>query len=169
MSSVSGLPFRSCRAFGVPALLLIGALQVHARAASGASCRAWLAPQSSNFTLEGKITHLAPGKLTINTEENIVFHVRYDDKTEIKHADGSPGSAKDLRVGLKVHVEGDLTESGEIVAAKIELLAESPSKQRSSLLARRASARLLVQTPVVVVVTHLRSRQLFEDLPPFGG
>jgi hypothetical protein len=79
-------------------------------------------PQEMNFTVEGKITRHAPGKLTINTEENIVFHVRYEDKTDIQRKDGSKGSAKDLRVGTKVKVAGELNESGEITAQKIELL-----------------------------------------------
>lgn len=74
-----------------------------------------------NFALEGKITQQAPGKLTISTEENIIFHVRYDDKTEITLKDGSPGSAKDLRVGVRVRVEGELTEAGEVLARKIGL------------------------------------------------
>jgi hypothetical protein len=54
--------------------------------------------------------------------------VRYDDKTEFKSDDGSPASSKDLRVGLRIRVEGDLTESGEIVAQKIELLKTPPKK-----------------------------------------
>jgi len=32
-------------------------------------------------------------------------------------------------VGLKVRIEGDLTESGEIVAYKIQLLEESTTKK----------------------------------------
>ncbi len=74
-----------------------------------------------NFTLEGKITKHDPGKLTISTEANIIFHVRYDEKTEIKRKDGSPGSAKDFRVGIRVKIDGELTESGEVIAQKIEL------------------------------------------------
>jgi hypothetical protein len=77
--------------------------------------------QATNFTLDGKINSLDHNKLTVHTEENIIFHVSYDDKTEFKSDDGSPASSKDLRVGLKIHVEGDLTESGEIVAQKIVL------------------------------------------------
>jgi len=45
-----------------------------------------------------------------------------------KHADDSPASNKDLRVGLRTRFEGDLTESGEVVAPRIELL-KTPSKQ----------------------------------------
>jgi hypothetical protein len=89
---------------------------------------AWRAPanvslrsQAMDFVLEGKITRKAPGKVTVNTGQNIVFTVRYDDETVIKKSDGSPGSGNDLRVGIKVRVEGELTESGEVVALKIKL------------------------------------------------
>jgi len=86
------------------------------------------ADQAMNFTVEGKINTLGQNKLTLNSGENILFHVRYDDKTEFKSDDGSPASSKDLRVGLKIRVEGDLTESGEIVAKRIEL-EKAPSKK----------------------------------------
>jgi hypothetical protein len=86
------------------------------------------AGQAMNFTVEGKINTLDHNKLTLNTEENIIFHVRYDDKTEFKRDDGSPASSKDLRVGLRIRVEGDLTESGEIVALRIELQKAPPKK-----------------------------------------
>jgi hypothetical protein len=79
------------------------------------------AQEAMNFTVEGKITRQSPGKLTIHTGENILFHVRYDDKTDIKKSDGSSGTAKDLRVGLLVRIEGELTEAGEILAQKIEI------------------------------------------------
>jgi hypothetical protein len=84
--------------------------------------------QAMNFNVEGKINTLDHNKLTLNTEENIIFHVRYDDKTEFKSDDGSPASSKDLRVGLKIRVEGDLTESGEIVAQRIVLQKAPPKK-----------------------------------------
>jgi len=84
--------------------------------------------QAMNFTLEGKINSLDHNKLTVHTEENIIFHVSYDDKTEFKGDDGSPASSKDMRVGMKIKVEGDLTESGEIVAQKIELEKAPPKK-----------------------------------------
>jgi len=80
-----------------------------------------LRAQAMNFTVEGKVTRHDPGKLTISSGENIIFHVRYDDKTDIKRSDGSPGTAKDLRVGVVVRVEGELTEAGEIIAARIEI------------------------------------------------
>ena len=78
--------------------------------------------QEANFTLEGKVTQKSEGKLTVSTEENIVFHVRYDEKTNIRLKDGAQGSDKDLKTGLKVRVEGDLSESGEILAHKIQVL-----------------------------------------------
>ncbi len=87
--------------------------------------------QSMNFTLDGKITRVSPGKLTVSTEGNIIFRVSFDDKTEIKRQDGSKGSAKDLRVGVKVRIEGDLTEAGEVVAQKIELQENSASEKHS--------------------------------------
>ena len=86
------------------------------------------AGQAMNFTVEGKINTLDQNKLTLNSEENMIFHVRYDDKTEFKSDDGSPAGSKDLRVGLRIRVEGDLTESGEIVAQRIELLKAPPKK-----------------------------------------
>jgi hypothetical protein len=86
------------------------------------------AGQANPFTVEGKVNTLGQNKLTLNTEENMIFHVRYDDKTEFKSDDGSLASSKDLRVGLRIRVEGDLTESGEIVAQRIKLLKTPPKK-----------------------------------------
>ncbi|MGH9343431.1 MAG: hypothetical protein ACRD19_06700, partial [Terriglobia bacterium] len=65
--------------------------------------------QNSQFNLEGKITDLSPGKLTVSTEDNIIFHVTYGDKTEIHRKDGTTGSAKDLAEGETITVEGMLT------------------------------------------------------------
>jgi hypothetical protein len=76
----------------------------------------------SNFTLEGKVTQKSTGKLTISTEENIVFHVRYDEKTDIRLKDGTQGSDQDLKTGLTLAVEGEFNKSGEIVAHKIQVL-----------------------------------------------
>lgn len=86
------------------------------------------AGQAPNFNLEGKISDLAPGKLTLSTQDNMLFHVRYTDKTRITRADGSPGTAKDFKLGLAVHVAGDLEESGEINAAEIHILPASASQ-----------------------------------------
>ena len=74
-----------------------------------------------NFTLEGKITERSPGKLTVATGENMIFHVIYNDKTEIKKADGTPGAPQDLRIGSRISVAGDLAESGEITAKQITI------------------------------------------------
>lgn len=99
--------------------LLVGSLQAFVPDSSGPMSPSLSAPQTDTFTLDGKIIKLAPGKLTVSSGENMIFHVVYNDKTEFKKADGSEGSAKDLRVGLQIHVEGDLRETGEIVAARI--------------------------------------------------
>lgn len=77
--------------------------------------------QDMNFTLEGKITEKTAGKLTVSSGENMIFHVLYNDKTQIKKKDGSAGTAEDLHTGLKISVAGDLAESGEITAKKIEI------------------------------------------------
>jgi hypothetical protein len=78
--------------------------------------------QESNFNLEGKVTQKSEGKLTVSTEENILFHVRYDEKTDIRLKDGAQGSDKDLKTGLKVRVQGEFSKSGEILAHKIQVL-----------------------------------------------
>jgi hypothetical protein len=89
-----------------------------------------LAPQDENsFTLEGKITEKTAGKLTVSTGENMIFHVLYNDKTEIKKKDGSPATAQDLHTGLRIYVAGDLAESGEITAKKIAIEGEGSGKQ----------------------------------------
>lgn len=77
--------------------------------------------QNSQFNLEGKINDLSSGKLTVSTEDNIVFHVTYDDKTEIHRKDGTAGSAKDLAQGEKIQVKGMLTPAGVIEAQRIDL------------------------------------------------
>jgi len=84
--------------------------------------------QAMNFTVEGKINTLDHNKLTVHTEENILFHVNYDDKTEFKDEDGKPAQSTDLKVGLRIRVEGDLAESGEIAATRITLLKTPPQK-----------------------------------------
>jgi Domain of unknown function (DUF5666) len=85
--------------------------------------------QDSDFTMEGKISDKSSGKLTINSGDNIIFHVLYSDSTEIKKKDGTPGTAQDLRIGVKVSVAGSLAESGEITAKKIEIEADGTDKQ----------------------------------------
>jgi hypothetical protein len=86
--------------------------------------------QAMNFTVEGKITKHVGQKLTLSTEANIIFHVVYSDKTQITAKDGSVGSSKDLRVRVRIHVDGELTEAGEIIAQKIAIQAESAGDKR---------------------------------------
>lgn len=89
-----------------------------------------LAPQDDmNFTLDGKITQKSAGKFTVTSGENMLFHVVYNDKTEIKKQDGSPGTDQDLRVGASVSVAGDLAESGIITAKKIDIKGEKGNAQ----------------------------------------
>jgi hypothetical protein len=78
--------------------------------------------------MEGKITDKSTGKLTINSGDNIIFHVVYNDSTEIKKKDGTPGTAQDLRIGVKISVAGSLAESGEITAKRIEIEADGTDK-----------------------------------------
>ena len=121
--------FRACKVDALVTIVLslvaILAAGVPIAGESGSSG----SPQEMAFTLEGKITEHTAGKLTVSTEENIVFHVTYSDKTAIKRPDGSAGSAKDFRTGVKIKVDGDLAESGEIAAKTIDIEAESGSHQ----------------------------------------
>jgi hypothetical protein len=88
------------------------------------------AQDNMNFTLEGKITKHVGTKLTLSTEDNIIFHVIYNDKTAIQRKDGSAGTAQDLQVGVRIHVDGDLTDAGEVVAQKISILPEPAGEKR---------------------------------------
>ena len=85
--------------------------------------------QDSDFTMEGKITDKSAGKLTFSSGDNIIFHILYNDKTQIKKKDGSVGTAQDLHIGVTISVAGDLAESGEITARKIAIEAEGSDKQ----------------------------------------
>ncbi len=127
-ASRSGCWFHPVRLAAVAAVLVAVGL---ARAAAHRIDAAIPAPnpafQATSFTLEGKISERKSGKLTVSTEENIVFHVNYGAKSEIKRHDGSQGSEKDLRVGVRIKVEGDLAESGEIESRKIEIESEAAS------------------------------------------
>jgi len=107
---------RSCR-MSLAALLLC-------LAASPVSTAAATDPQGSNFDLSGTIAKQSAGKLTVDTGQGILFRVSWSDETSIVRADGSAGSAKDLKVGLKVHVLGDLQETGEVKAQRIEIQGE---------------------------------------------
>ena len=88
------------------------------------------AQESMNFTVEGKITKHTENKLTLNSEGNMIFHVVYNEKTKVTRKDGSEGTPKDLLVGTRIHVDGDLTESGEIIAQKISMLSERADERR---------------------------------------
>ena len=59
----------------------------------------------------------------------MIFHVLYNDKTAITKKDGTPGTAQDLHIGVTVMVAGELAESGEITARKINIEAEGSAKQ----------------------------------------
>ena len=107
-----------------PVLLQAGSMPGSASRDSRAASQ-----DASRFSLQGKINKVEAGKFTVNTEDNILFHVRYDDKTAITRADGSAGSSKDLRAGVVVQVEGDLEESGEIAATTIKLQEKEPPKK----------------------------------------
>ncbi len=109
-------------------VLVVGLALTAARAIPGAAPEAFSQDQAMPFTVEGKISRLEPKKITLSTEENMLFHVLYDEKTEIRRKDGSAGTAKDLRLGIVIHVEGDLSESGEILAHRIAIQ-EDPAKK----------------------------------------
>jgi hypothetical protein len=85
--------------------------------------------QNDDSTMEGKITEKSPGKLTINSGENMIFHVLYDDKTEITKKDGSPGTDQDLRRGVTISATGPFSESGAIAARKISIEADGSEKK----------------------------------------
>lgn len=87
------------------------------------------AQESMNFTVEGKITKHTGNKLTLNTEGNMIFHVVYNEKSKVTRKDGSEGTPKDLLAGTRIHVSGDLAESGEITALIITIQSESSDKK----------------------------------------
>lgn len=78
-------------------------------------------PQGTSFNLEGKITEHTAGKLTVSEQDNIVFHVAYDEKTQIHRKDGSAGTPQDLKVGEMIKVEGELNPAGLVEARRIDL------------------------------------------------
>ncbi|HXJ92088.1 MAG TPA: hypothetical protein VMT20_04315 [Terriglobia bacterium] len=91
------------------------------------------APQDSPFDLNGTIHDASKGKFTVDSGQGIFFHVVYDDKTAIVRADGTAGSAQDLKVGATVHLAGDLSETGEVKAARIEIAGETKKEPARSL------------------------------------
>jgi hypothetical protein len=117
---VSGEEMKSSRLCDAP-IVLLALLSVLAGAALLPSASHPAQGQGTNFNLEGKITDLSPGKLTVNMEGNIIMHVTYSAKTEIHREGGSAGSSKDLKVGAIVKVQGDLNSSGVVEARRIDL------------------------------------------------
>ncbi len=95
---------------------------------AGGQPATWLTAESpaqegTNFNLAGNITEASPGKLTVNTQGEIIFHVGYNSQTPIVRKDGSAGSAKDLKVGVYIQVEGELNSSGVVEAKSIKIVA----------------------------------------------
>ena len=135
----SPLHFVFVALFAAPAVSALAGLtpDIKARPAS---------PQAMNFSLEGKITNQTASKLTVSTEENIVFQVTYDEKTDIKYDDGAQGSGQNLRVGVHIKVDGELAESGEINARKIVIVKEqkSPAAQGTTVLPRSRTSFLFL-------------------------
>ena len=78
-------------------------------------------PQDISFSVDGTITEESPGKLTVDSGQNMLFTVKYDSTTQIQHDDGSPAKASDLRAGIKILAKGDLTEAGDVIAKKITI------------------------------------------------
>jgi hypothetical protein len=87
-------------------------------------------PQDISFSVNGAITEQSPGKLTVDSGQNMLFTVKYDSTTKIDHEDGSPAQSSDLRVGVKILAKGTLTEAGDVIAKTITIESQSkaPSK-----------------------------------------
>jgi hypothetical protein len=86
-------------------------------------------PPDVSFSVNGTITEQSPGKLTVDSGQNMLFTVKYDSTTQIQHSDGSPAKSSDLRVGVKISARGTLTEAGDVIAKTITI--ESGSKSAS--------------------------------------
>jgi len=86
-------------------------------------------PPDISFSVNGAITEKSPGKLTVDSGQNMLFTVKYDSTTQIRHKDGSPAKPSDLRVGIKIFAKGSLTEAGDVIAKTITI--ESGSKGSS--------------------------------------
>jgi hypothetical protein len=87
-------------------------------------------PQDISFSVNGSITEKSPGKLTVDSGQNMLFTVKYDSTTQLQHEDGSPAKDSELRVGIKIQAKGVLTEAGDVIAKTItiESGSKSPSK-----------------------------------------
>jgi hypothetical protein len=106
-----------------------------AETCAGGQAPAWLTAESPGqegtiFNLAGNITAASPGKLTVNTQGEIIFHVSYASQTPIVRKDGSAGSSKDLKVGVYIQVEGQLNSSGVVEAKSIKIV-EPPAGSSS--------------------------------------
>jgi hypothetical protein len=84
-------------------------------------------PQDISFSVNGAITEQSPGKLTVDSGQNMLFTVKYDSTTKIFHEDGSPAKASELRVGVKILAKGTLTEAGDVIAKTITIQSGSKS------------------------------------------
>jgi len=82
-------------------------------------------PQDISFSVNGTITEKSPGKLTVDSGQNMLFTVTYDSTTQIQHDDGSPAKDSDLREGTKILAKGTLTEAGDVIAKTITIEAGS--------------------------------------------
>ena len=132
ISFVAGI---SRAAHRIHRIILVTALLL-AFATLGTPLRAWAyqgqnqPPQDISFSVEGTITEQSPGKLTVDSGQNMLFTVKYDSTTKIQHADGSAAKASDLRVGIKILAKGSLTEAGDVIARTImiETASKEPAK-----------------------------------------
>ena len=78
-------------------------------------------PPDVTFSVNGTITEQSPGKLTVDSGQNMLFTVKYDSTTQIQHSDGSSAKDSDLRVGVKILAKGTLTEAGDVIAKTITI------------------------------------------------
>lgn len=107
---------------GIAARLLVVGLGIILWLAASAAAPALAAQQgSTGFNLEGKITDVSTGKLTVSTQDNIIFHVTYGKQTKIYRKDGSTGTPSDLTVGARIRVSGELSPAGAIRARRINI------------------------------------------------
>lgn len=106
-------------------LLAFGMFAVSARILKAQGQNSPSAPIS--FTVNGKITEASPGKLTVDGGQNMLFTVKYNSTTQIKHSDGSPAKGSDLKVGVKILAKGALTQAGDVIAKTITIEAASKS------------------------------------------
>jgi hypothetical protein len=87
-------------------------------------------PQDISFSVNGTITEKSPGKLTVDSGQNMLFTVKYDSTTQIQHDDGGSAKESDLRVGVKILARGTLTEAGDVIAKTITIESGSKSPEK---------------------------------------